>query len=833
MYLDLLVHIDMKKLTAPGVEWSGDVVISYDETNYANLADALWNGDDTITLGDGVNSSTFTKIFGDSNVVSGQQCGADTIRAASLTSAGAGFQLVGDAFTANDVCSGGNDLIDMRNLAGASGAPTIVGDFYTANGSGRFGDDIIYGSAFGDIIYADAVTVASPDDWIGGRNLVYAGAGDDTVYGGTGDDKLNGQAGADTLFGGDGNDTLTGGDGADTLYGDDGDDKLNGQAGADTLFGGDGNDTLTGGDGKDVLDGGDGVDTAVYSDKTAPVAVALKGAQVATVTVGGVAEDSILNIENIVGGSGADTLTGDAFANTLSGGAGDDILRGGLGVDVLDGGAGSDTADYRDKSASVAVTLIGYLSAGQPVASGNVVVTVGGVAEDTLRNIENIFGGAGADALTGDALDNLFRGGGGNDALDGGAGSDTADYRDKTAAVSVALNGATRVGVLVNGVPEDTIVNIETVYGGSAADTLTGDAANNLFRGGGGADVLDGGAGSDTADYSDKTAAVAATLNGATLATVTVGGVAEDTIRNIENLIGGAGADTLVGDALVNTLLGGAGADLLRGGGGADYLDGGAGSDWADYRDKSTPVAVTLNGAIPAPVTVGGATEDRIVNIERILGGSGADTLTGDSQDNIFRGGPGKDILDGGAGSDTADYSEKAGAVAVTLNGGADAVVSVGGAAEDTIRNIENVLGGAGADRLTGDSGVNVLSGGGGNDILTGLGGADVLTGGAGADAFVYTSLIDLGDTITDFTSGSDHIDVSAAGIFGLTAGITPNLVQTANHAIWTPGALLEYETGTGGLYFDLSGGAGVGVMRVGVLAGAPKLVGTDIHIIA
>ena len=70
----------------------------------------------------------------------------------------------------------------------------------------------------------------------------------------------------------------------------------------------------------------------------------------------------------------------------------------------------------------------------------------------------------------------------------------------------------------------------------------------------GGNDVLDGGAGIDTADYSDKTASVAVTLNGATDATVKVGGVAEDTIRNIENVIGGSGNDTLTGDGLVNNL---------------------------------------------------------------------------------------------------------------------------------------------------------------------------------------------------------------------------------------------------------------------------------------
>ena len=67
---------------------------------------------------------------------------------------------------------------------------------------------------------------------------------------------------------------------------------------------------------------------------------------------------------------------------------------------------------------------------------------IGGVAEDTIRNIERVYGGSGDDTLTGDGKANLFHGGGGEDTLDGGGGSDIADYRDKTVAVAVTLKGA-------------------------------------------------------------------------------------------------------------------------------------------------------------------------------------------------------------------------------------------------------------------------------------------------------------------------------------------------------------------------------------------------------
>ncbi|MGH6645175.1 MAG: hypothetical protein ACRED3_21015, partial [Bradyrhizobium sp.] len=130
------------------------------------------------------------------------------------------------------------------------------------------------------------------------------------------------------------------------------------------------------------------------------------------------------------------------------------------------------------------------------------------------------------------------------------------------------------------------------------------------------------------------------------------------------------------------------------------------------------------------------------------------------------------------SGADRADFRDKTAAVVVTLNGATDAVVTVGGVAEDTIRNIEGVLGGVGNDTLTGDVNVNVLNGGAGNDKLFGGDGADNLTGGVGADHlyggsdgskdyFVFTKLSDSTlavsgrDIIEDFSeSDGDRIDL-------------------------------------------------------------------------
>lgn len=223
--------------------------------------------------------------------------------------------------------------------------------------------------------------------------------------------------------------------------------------------------------------------------------------------------------------------------------------------------------------------------------------------------------------------------------------------------MTLALRGGLVAAARVGGVSEDTVVNIENIVGGSAADLLTGDALANRLSGGAGADVLDGRAGVDVADYRDKTGALLVSLNGGIDSIVTVGGVAEDTLRGIETVYGGSGADTLRGDGEANYLHGGEGGDVLKGGRGRDVLDGGLGLDIADYRDKTTAVAVTLNGASNAGVTVGGVAEDTLRSIESVFGGTAVDTLTGDGLANTFRGGEGADVLRGGAGADLFVYA--------------------------------------------------------------------------------------------------------------------------------------------------------------------------------
>ncbi len=67
---------------------------------------------------------------------------------------------------------------------------------------------------------------------------------------------------------------------------------------------------------------------------------------------------TVMNIENVTGGNGNDTITGNSISNILIGGAGNDILTGGAGNDILTGGTGKDIFSFGG-SGFVSVAAIG------------------------------------------------------------------------------------------------------------------------------------------------------------------------------------------------------------------------------------------------------------------------------------------------------------------------------------------------------------------------------------------------------------------------------------------------------------------------------------------
>jgi V8-like Glu-specific endopeptidase len=130
-----------------------------------------------------------------------------------------------------------------------------------------------------------------------------------------------------------------------------------------------------------------------------------------------------------------------------------------------------------------------------------------------FRSVENLKGGANTDIFSFGSSSNARITG----TVNGGGGTDTLDYSQRTTSVVVNLgaNTATSTG---------GVYNIENVKGGSGHDWLVGDDKDNILYGLGGNDILDGRGGDDS-------------------------------------------------------LYGGNGDDRLKGGDGADLLNGGAGNN--------------------------------------------------------------------------------------------------------------------------------------------------------------------------------------------------------------------------------------------------------------
>lgn len=215
---------------------------------------------------------------------------------------------------------------------------------------------------------------------------------------------------ADLITGGNGADTIDGVSADDAIFGKGGNDILLGGLGRDILDGGAGDDRLDGGLGEDLLNGGAGLDTATYATLKVAVTADL-GAGTATYLNKATTEtDLLVDVENLIGGSGHDRLVGDAASNVIEGGLGNDTLIGG------GNGQAGDTVSYAGSKKGVTVDLNvqGAVTAQNTVGAGS----------DILSGFENIIGSAVADTLKGDGGNNKLFGLAGNDKLYGGAGDD-------------------------------------------------------------------------------------------------------------------------------------------------------------------------------------------------------------------------------------------------------------------------------------------------------------------------------------------------------------------------------------------------------------------------
>jgi Ca2+-binding RTX toxin-like protein len=393
----------------------------------------------------------------------------------------------------------------------------------------------------------------------------------------------------------------------------------------------------------------------------------------------------------------------------------------------------------------------------------------------------------------------------------GGSGIDIV-----TASVDFSLADTMRVKGSVENLT--LLGSAGTAIGNALKNILVGTAGENILNGLAGADTMRGGGGNDTyvvdnaSDFIDEAEGTGVDT---VLSSVAFNlADASRVLGGVENLtLTGKAAIAGTGNGLANVIMGNEGGNVLAGLGGADTLVGGGGRDFASYAASDAAVSVSLTtGAVAG----GHASGDVLGEIENVTGSAFDDVLEGDGGANVLVGGA------NGPGGDTVTYANASAGVVVALS--KTTAQNTLGTGTDKLSGFENLTGSGFDDALTGSAGANILEGGAGNDVLNGgkgndriCGGqgSDRLTGGAGEDTFVFASPLHGIDVVTDFRSGTDHLEISAAGFAGgLTAGAAANLlaVTSLSESALADGlATFIFEragSAAGTLYWDATGGS-------------------------
>ncbi len=464
------------------------------------------------------------------------------------------------------------------------------------------------------------------------------------------------------------------------VVGTNGNDTLVGTLGNDFLYGGGGNDRLFLLAGDDIGSGGSGMDYVAGDSGN-------------DLIVGGSDRDAL------TGGAGKDVITGDGGDDDIYGGDGNDIIAGGLGNDHLVGGGGDDVFRYSRGDGADTIfdefagtwetvwertsTSNGSFANGYTLqANGEIVDTNGAVVRANVGTVEDPqFQWVGRWDFS--SADEILR-----------------RYVEPTSGPEVADSDGTQswrwdnaAGSYTSGASLGDL--IEFSAGINIQDVVLRQTGNDLtmhISGDGGESgiVPQGGDSITLKDWS------VAAGNIERLAFYATG---ELDLTQTDLIAGTDGADTLVGGSGADWATGGTGEDDIRGNGGDDILSGNGGID-------------TIRG---------GAGDDVL------FGGSGNDVLIGGS--NSYASGAQGDVLIGGAGSDWASYEDQTAAVIVSLG---EPQINTGVATNDNFYSIENLRGGAGADRLIGDEYDNILEGGKGDDTLE---------GGEGDDTYVWNAV--------------------------------------------------------------------------------------------
>jgi trimeric autotransporter adhesin len=745
-------------------------------------------GNDTLRGGAGADVYQLTSNSGldvlDDN---GDAAGDDTLRL------GAGLSVANVAFLRS-----GNDLV-VRDVTGSN--RMLVLSHYSGGGIERveFSDGAVWSRTDIDAHLTSELTDAA-DVFTGtaGADIILGKGGNDSISGVGGDDFIDGGSGDDTLRGGDGNDLLIGRAGLDFLYGDAGADTLDGRSDSarDVMYGAAGSDTYLFGRGSgadEIYDVGDAgtvdvvrfdagiapADVQVTSDRysftlsiagstdslrlTSAASTAANRIERVEFDNGTVWDDAALRARYFAGVAtpGNDLITGwyetdddidgGAGIDTLYGLDGNDTLRNG---ELLYGGAGSDTYVFTSwANATINETA-------QATAHVDVIALPGSVSAATLVSLR-----ANSDALA------LWAPGSTNQLVvtnffatpSGGQQVEEIRFADGTVWTAAQLF-AQRVAV--------TEGDDSSVYGFGWSDTLDGLGGNDQLWGRGGSDSLSGGSGNDTL-YGDS-------------ASYSSAGDGNDTLD------GGTGTDSLFGGGGNDTYRfgRGRGADAVTEAAGTDrvLLDAGvAPADVSLFRLGSDLILAVDQG--PTQLTILSHFSGAASQVESI---EFADGTVWDAAGIVTR---------TAAGSANAMVGTASNDVFVIDNEG-DTITEGANQGIDTVQSSIHYTLGANLENLTltgflnlngyGNPLDNALAGNGGNNLLVGGTGADTITGGAGNDSLHGNN----------FAGGDDgSIDVLRGGIgddtYEVTSGTSAldQVVELAGEGIDTVRLLLDGPT--------------------------------------
>jgi Ca2+-binding RTX toxin-like protein len=286
-----------------------------DTLNGGNGNDLLDGGPGNDTMVGGANNDTYTVDSLGDVITENPSGGTDTIRT-GLNS----YSLAAIANLEHITFTGEGDFTGTGNLL----ANTITGggDNDTLDGAG--GKDRLIGLSGNDTYHVGSSSDVVVETANAGADIVLATSArytlsanvEDLIFVGNGDFNGTGNSIANTITGGSGLDSLSGGSGNDTLSGLGSDDSLSGGAGDDTFV-------ATVADGNDSYTGNGGRDTYNLAATTSDAIVNLAAGTASSAEAG---SDTLVSVENVIGGGGDDTITVNNAQNVLMGGLGDDVF---------------------------------------------------------------------------------------------------------------------------------------------------------------------------------------------------------------------------------------------------------------------------------------------------------------------------------------------------------------------------------------------------------------------------------------------------------------------------------------------------------------------------